>query len=63
MITKKDIEKKLDELYPSRKSNILKEGRTNAIELLETAMAQGFMDCIKFIFEDNQKNKDLKNEK
>ena len=58
MISKEKIQKKLDELYPSRNSNIFKEGRSEAIAIIETLMAQGFMDCLKFITEEiNTNNK------
>lgn len=58
MISKEKIQKKLDELYPSRNSNIFKEGRSEAIAIVETLMAQGFMDCLKFITEEiNTNNK------
>lgn len=55
MITQESIQKKLDELYPSRNSNIFKEGRAEAIAIVETLMAQGFMDCLKFITEETNK--------
>lgn len=56
MISKEKIQKKLDELYPSRNSNIFKEGRSEAIVIIETLMAQGFMDCLKFITEEISTN-------
>lgn len=56
MISKEKIQKKLDELYPSRNSNIFKEGRSEAIAIVETLMAQGFMDCLKFITEEMSTN-------
>lgn len=56
MISKEKIQKKLDELYPSRNSNIFKEGRSEAIAIIETLMAQGFMDCLKFITEEISTN-------
>lgn len=52
MISKEKIQQKMDELYPSRNSNIFKEGRSEAISIVETLMAQGFMDCLKFISEE-----------
>lgn len=57
MITQESIKAKLDELYPSRNSNLFREGRTEAISIVETLMAQGFMDCLKFITEETNKNK------
>ena len=56
MISKEKIQQKMDELYPSRNSNIFKEGRSEAISIVETLMAQGFMDCLKFISEEISKN-------
>lgn len=56
MISKEKIQQKMDELYPSRNSNIFKEGRSEAISIVETLMAQGFMDCLKFISEEINKN-------
>lgn len=54
MLTQEKIQKKLDELYPSRNSNIFREGRSEAVAIVETLMAQGFMDCLKFITEESQ---------
>ena len=42
------------ELYPSRNANIFKEGRAEAVAIVETLMAQGFMDCLKFITEESK---------
>lgn len=55
MLTQQQITAKLDELYPSRNANTFKEGRANAIAVVETLMAQGFMDCLKFIAEESNK--------
>lgn len=55
MITQKSIQDKLDELYPSRNANLFKEGRAEAVAIVETLMAQGFMDCLKFISEETNK--------
>lgn len=57
MITQKRIQEKLDELYPSRNANLFKEGRAEAVAIVETLMAQGFMDCLKFISEETQSKK------
>ena len=54
MLTQDKIQKKLDELYPSRNSNLFREGRAEAIAIVETLMAQGFMDCLKFISEESK---------
>lgn len=54
MLTQDKIQKKLDELYPSRNANVFKEGRAQAISIVETLMAQGFMDCLKFISEETK---------
>lgn len=59
MISKEKIQKKMDELYPSRNSNIFKEGRSEAVAIVETLMAQGFMDCLKFISEQVESNNKL----
>lgn len=56
MLTQQKIQDKMNELYPSRNSNIFKEGRAEAIAIVETLMAQGFMDCLKFISEETSKN-------
>lgn len=52
MITQERIQQKLNELYPARKANLFKEGRSEAVAIVETLMAQGFMDCLKFITEE-----------
>lgn len=56
MLTQQKIQDKMNELYPSRNSNLFKEGRAEAIAIVETLMAQGFMDCLKFISEEASKN-------
>lgn len=55
MLTQEQITAKLDELYPSRNANTFKEGRASAISIVETLMAQGFMDCLRFIAEESNK--------
>lgn len=57
MITQDKIKEKLDELYPSRKANLFKDGRSEAVAIVETLMAQGFMDCLKFIAEESNNKK------
>ena len=54
MLTLEKIQNKLDELYPSRNANLFKEGRSEAVSIVETLMAQGFMDCLKFITEESK---------
>jgi len=54
MLTPEKIQNKLDELYPSRNANLFKEGRAEAVAIVETLMAQGFMDCLKFITEESK---------
>lgn len=54
MLTPEKIKNKLDELYPSRNANIFNEGRAEAVAIVETLMAQGFMDCLKFITEESK---------
>ena len=54
MLTPEKIQNKLDELYPSRNANLFKEGRSEAVSIVETLMAQGFMDCLKFITEESK---------
>ena len=49
MLTEELIKKKLDELYPARLGNIFPEGKANAVQIVDTLLAQGFMDCLKFI--------------
>ena len=56
MLTQEKIQKKLDELYPSRNTNIFKEGRASAIAIVETLMATGFMECLKFIADETKNN-------
>jgi hypothetical protein len=56
MLTTEKIQEKLNELYPSRNSNIFREGRAEAIAIVETLMAQGFMDCLKFISVESKNN-------
>jgi hypothetical protein len=56
MLTQEKIQKKLDELYPSRNTNIFKEGRASAIAIVETLMATGFMECLKFISDETKNN-------
>jgi hypothetical protein len=55
MLTQEQITAKLDELYPSRNANTFKEGRASAIAIVETLMAQGFMECLRFIAEESNK--------
>lgn len=57
MLTQQKIQDKMNELYPTRNSNLFKEGRAEAVAIVETLMAQGFMDCLKFISEETVKNK------
>jgi hypothetical protein len=57
MLTQQKIQDKMNELYPTRNSNLFKEGRAEAVAIVETLMAQGFMDCLKFISEETAKNK------
>lgn len=54
MLTPEKIQEKLNELYPSRNGNLFREGRAEAIAIVETLMAQGFMDCLKFISEESK---------
>ena len=52
MLTPEKIQNKLDELYPSRNANLFKEGRSEAVSIVETLMDKGFMDCLKFLSEE-----------
>ena len=54
MLTPEKIQENLNELYPSRNANLFREGRAEAIAIVETLMAQGFMDCLKFISEESK---------
>ena len=54
MLTPEKIKNKLDELYPSRNANLFNEGRAEAVAIVETLMAQGYMDCLKFITEESK---------